>query len=228
MIMRNSSKPRATSSKSVFIVEDHPVFCEGLTQLLHAERDLELCGTAGNANLALRRIARLKPDLVLIDIGLPGKSGLELLKELRAMDRDIKLLVVSMHDEAIYANRVLRAGGDGYVMKQEDPEEIVNAIHDVLAGRIYVSEDVLAGSTNGVEKEPPKSKARPIDELSDEELEVLEKLGRGMRIDAIAHQLGLTTRVVNARCRSIKARLKFKRDNDLNQYAVRWVETGVT
>jgi len=105
------------SPKNVFIVEDHPVFREGLVQILGMEPGLKVCGEAGDAEAALRDIPRLKPDLVLVDITLPGKSGLDLIKELRAVDRGIKILAVSMHDEALYADRVLRAGGDGYIMK---------------------------------------------------------------------------------------------------------------
>jgi DNA-binding NarL/FixJ family response regulator len=212
--------------KKIFLVEDHPVFREGLVQILNSEEDLQVCGTADNANQALRRIARLKPDLVLIDIGLPDKSGLELIKELRMVDRKIKLLVVSMHDEALYADRVLRAGGDGYIMKQEDPEEIVHAIRDILGGHIYVSEEVLTETTNGAHKGSHKPKARAIDKLSDSELEVLERLGRGASSAEIAGQLGLARPAVNAHCREIIEKLKLKHQNELIRYAVCWVEAG--
>ena len=120
-----------------------------------------MCGEAGDAEHALQAIARLKPDLVLVDITLPGKSGLELIKELRSRNSEVKMLVVSMHDEALYADRVLRAGGDGYIMKQEDPEEIVHAIRDVLGGHIYVSEEVLAGTTKGPSKPAAPSRKTP-------------------------------------------------------------------
>jgi len=128
----------------IFLVEDHPVFREGLAKLLNAEDDLKVGGGTGDPRQAIKLITKLKPDLVVVDIGLPGKSGLELIKEIRDCKIPVKLLAVSMFDEAIYAQRVLRAGGDGYVMKQEDPEVIVLAIRDVLAGRIYVSESVFA------------------------------------------------------------------------------------
>src|SRR5882724_3490770 len=136
------AKPR----KKVFIVEDHKVFREGLVQILKGEPDLVVCGQAGSAAQAMRAIPGLDPELILVDITLPGKTGLELIKEVRAVNRKVKMLVVSNHDEALYADRVLRAGGDGYIMKQEDPEEIINAIRDVLEGRIYVSEEVMAAS----------------------------------------------------------------------------------
>src|SRR4051812_16680694 len=179
-----------TARRSIFIVEDHPVFREGLAQVLNGEPDLSVCGMAGDVPHALKEIARLKPELVLVDIGLPGLSGLELIKKLRSVDRQTKLLVVSMHDEALYADRVLRAGGDGYIMKQEDPEEILHAIRDVLSGHIYVSEQVLSatagrgngngnGNPNGSGHAPSTKRIDPLADLTDAELELLEQFGSG-------------------------------------------------
>jgi DNA-binding NarL/FixJ family response regulator len=132
----------STAARRVFIVEDHPVLRETLVQIVSREKDLTVCGQASTANRAFKAISRAKPDLVLVDITLPGKSGLELVQELRAMDHKIKLLVVSMHDAALYADRALQAGGNGYLRKQGDPEELIQAIRDVLDGRIYVRDDV--------------------------------------------------------------------------------------
>jgi DNA-binding NarL/FixJ family response regulator len=213
----------------VFIVEDHPVFREGLAQTLASDGDLLVCGKAGNAEQALEAIAQLKPDLVLVDITLPGKSGLELVKELRAVDRRIKLLIVSMHDEALYADRVLRAGGDGYIMKQEDPEEIVHAIRDVLSGHIYVSEAVLADMRNGSNGSVTPAHERkddPLADLTDTELEVLELLGRGKTNREIAKQMRLSPRQVTAQCGKIRKKLKLPSTNALIRYAVCWVEAG--
>ena len=138
---KKREEPGSTTAKRVFIVEDHPVFRETLVRVLSCEKDLTVCGEASNANRAFKAVGRATPDLVLVDITLPGKSGLELVKELRAVDRKIKLLVVSMHDAALYAARAVKAGGNGYLRKQGDPEELIHAIRDVLDGRIYVSED---------------------------------------------------------------------------------------
>src|ERR1017187_1792709 len=165
-----------TAPRKVFIVEDHPVFREGLVQIINSEGNMIVCGEAEDAEQALEAITRLKPDLVLVDITLPGKSGLELIKDLRARNGGVKLLVLSMHDEALYADRVLRAGGDGYIMKQEDPEEVVHAIRDVLGGHIYVSEQVLVGGMKGTQARDSKPKSRPLGQLMDVELEVLELL----------------------------------------------------
>jgi DNA-binding NarL/FixJ family response regulator len=215
-------KKKTDRQKSrIFLVEDHPVFRDGLSKLLNAEHDLIVCGEAGEAGQALKSIIKLKPALAVVDIGLPGKSGLELIKEIRALKLVVKLLVVSMFDEALYAQRVLRAGGDGYIMKQEDPEEIVHAIRDVLAGHIYVSEDVFARDSL---KQPSEKKAGALDLLTDSELEVLELLGQGKSTKEISLQVGLSAAEVNTHNNSICRKLKLESFNALIRYAVCWVE----
>ncbi len=215
-----------TAPRKVFIVEDHPVFREGLVQVINSEDDLTVCGESEDAEHALEAIPDLKPDLVLVDISLPGKSGLELIKELRARNGSVKLLVLSMHDEALYADRVLRAGGDGYIMKQEDPEEVIHAIRDVLAGRIYVSDEVMARGAKEAQGPGSKPKSRPLGQLTDMELEVLKLLGEGNTNLEIARQLQLQATTVNARCAQIKRKLNLKSTNALIRYAVCWVEGG--
>jgi DNA-binding NarL/FixJ family response regulator len=215
------------STKQIFIVEDHPVFREGLTQILNREAGLAVCGAAENATEARKAIAKLQPDLVLVDIGLPGKSGLELIKEIRVKDKTVKLLVISMHDEALYADRVLRAGGDGYIMKQEDPEEIVHAIRDVLKGHIYVSEEVFAVTAKPRPKGSRKVEIGALDQLTDRELEILESLGRGRTNQDIARQLKLTVAQVVAHATRIQKKLSLPSANALIRYAVCWVESGV-
>src|ERR1019366_5165494 len=215
-----------TAPLKVFIVEDHPVFREGLVQVINSEGDLIVCGEAEDAEHALKAIPGLKPDLVLVDISLPGKSGLELIKELRARNGGVKLLVLSMHDEALYADRVLRAGGDGYIMKQEDPEEVVRAIRDVLAGHIYVSDEIMAGAGKGVRARGSEPTSRPLVQLTDMELEVLELLGEGKTNLEIARQLRSRAGTVSAHCTAIKRKLNLKSTNVLIRYAVCWIEGG--
>ena len=140
--VKRLEEPGSTTGKRVSIVEDHTVLRETLVRIVGGEKDLTVRGEARDAVQAFKAIGRVKPDLVLVDITLPGKNGLELVKGLRAVDRKIKLLVVSMHDASLYADRVLQAGGNGYLRKQGNPEELIHAIRDVLDGRIYVSEDV--------------------------------------------------------------------------------------
>jgi DNA-binding NarL/FixJ family response regulator len=216
-----SAQPR----KRIFIVEDHPTFREGLAQILNDAGDLTVCGTAGTVDQALPAIARTKPDLVLVDISLPGKSGLELIKRLRAVDRAVKLLVISMHDESLYAARVLRSGGDGYIMKQEDPDEIVYAIHDVLEGHIYVSEEVMESARGGGRSRRADEKARPLDHLTDSELEILELVGRGKSSGEIARKMRLSERSVTATRSQLREKLNLKTSRALFRYAVCWVES---
>jgi DNA-binding NarL/FixJ family response regulator len=216
----------APSRKKVYVVEDHPIFRQGLMQILGSQKYLTVCGAAGTVEQALPAIARTKPDLVLVDISLPGKSGLELIKEIRSVDRAVKLLVISMHDEAIYAARVLRAGGDGYIMKQEDPDEILQAITDVLEGHIYVSEEVMENTREGGGRSRrAEEQSRPLDQLTDSELEVLELLGRGKRSHDIARELRLSERSVMTTRSQIREKLKLKNARALFRYAVCWVES---
>lgn len=223
----NAAKSKsARRRKKIYIVEDHPTFREGLVQILNSAGDLTVCGMAGAVDEALRGIARTKPDLVLLDITLPGKSGLELIKGLRSVDRVVKLLVISMHDEALYAARVLRLGADGYIMKQEDPDEIVYAIHDVLQGQIYVSEEVMESKKGGGRSRPSGEKSRPLDQLTDSELEILELVGRGETSREIARKLRLGERSVTTTRAQLKKKLNLKNAQALFRYAVRWVESG--
>lgn len=201
------------------------MFRQGLTHLINREKDLRVCGQAESAELAFPAIGRLKPDVVLVDISLPGKSGLDLIKQLRGVNRRIKLLVVSMHDEALYADRVLRLGGDGYIMKQEDPEEIIDAIRDILSGHIYVSEAVMASLPKAAPKRTAEAEVRLIDQLTDQELEILELVGLGKNARQIARQLRLESRAVSARLAEMRKKLRLKSANELLRYAVCWVET---
>lgn len=216
----------SSAARRVFIVEDHPVFREGLVRMLGAEKDLEICGEAGDYEQGLKDVRRLRPHIVLVDLELPGKSGLDLIKKIRSLKLPVKLLVVSMYDEALYADRVLRAGGDGYIMKEESPEEIIHAIRDVLEGHIYVSEEVMASQMKAPSK-PAKPEENRLDQLSDLELTVLELLGRGQNNDEIAGKLGLKVKEIGRRALEIRKKLKLKTDNALIRYAVCWVETGV-
>jgi len=209
--------------KKVFIVDDHPLFREGLAQIISGEHGLTVCGRAGTAAEGLQGTARFKPDIVLLDITLPDRSGLEIIKLIQEAHPGVKILVISMHDEALYANRVLRLGGDGYIMKQEDPSEVVTAIQDILDGHIYVSDDIMSG---GKEKPAVPNRDNALDALSDPQLEILELLGQGGTYEEIGEQLGLNTLDVASQCESMRKELRLKSDNALIRYAVCWVELG--
>jgi DNA-binding NarL/FixJ family response regulator len=213
---------KAEQKKSrILLVEDHPVFRDGLANLVNAEPDLTICGQAGDAKQGLKSVVQLKPDLAVVDLRLPGKSGLDLIKEIRAKKLSTKLLVVSMFDEGLYAQRVLRAGGDGYIMKQEDPDDIIHAIRDVLAGHIYVSDQIFAGSAEPGHSAP---KEGGLDLLTDLELEILELFGQGQDNEEIASQIGLSHADVRTHADSIRRKLKLKNVNALIRYAICWVE----
>ena len=225
MLTALKRKPKR-ERKKIFLVEDHPTFRQGLIQIVNGESDLMVCGSAGSVEEALSAIARTKPELVLVDISLPGRSGLELIKEIRSADRKIKLLVISMHDEAIYAARVLRAGGDGYIMKQEDPDDLIHAIRDILEGHIYVSEEVLESSRTRGQSRHADEKTRPLDHLTDSELEILELLGRGKSCREIAHTMHLSESSVTAARSQLRGKLSLKNAQELFRFAVRWVESA--
>ena len=192
--------------------------------MVNQQKDLTVCGEAGEYDQALSGIIRLKPDLALLDITLPGKSGLVLIKKLRSINTKIKLLIVSMHDEALYADRVLRAGGDGYIMKQEDPEEIILAIRDVLAGHIYISEKTWSGGPKAKLSRSTTPIGRAIEQLTDAEVEILESLGRGKGNQELSRQLALPVGEVTTQVTQIRKKLNLKSVNALIRCAVCWVE----
>jgi DNA-binding NarL/FixJ family response regulator len=218
----SKSKP-ARRLKKIFLVDDHPVFRGGLAELLKREGDFTICGEADNALDALAAIERLKPDLALVDIGLPGKSGLELIKDLQSACRDTDVLVVSMYDETLYAERVLRAGGRGYIMKAAGPDKILQAVRQVLDGDVFVSAKVSNRIVEGVSGRRSKE-ATPISQLTDREFEVLQLIGRGNDNHAIAKRLHLSVKTVDAHRGHIKEKLAFKNGTELISYATRWAE----
>lgn len=191
--------------------------------MLNREAGLTVCGQAGDAETALVEIPKLKPDLVLVDISLPGRNGIELIKELRAKDKDVKILVISMHDKALYADRVLRAGGNGYIMKDEDPEELAQAMRDVMNGHLYISEEVLGGRGSAT---TAKMATRPLDALTDEELELLDLLGKGQSEAKMAAHLRMSENEVREACGRVSRKLNLVDAQALLRYAVCWVETG--
>src|SRR6201996_9246597 len=194
----------------ILIVDDHPMMREGLGTLISRERDLIVCGEAETAGEALDAVTKLKPDLVLADITLPGPNGIELIKDICALQQDMLILVISMHDESLYAERVLRAGARGYITKHEGGEKLMQAIRHVLSGRIYVSEKMSAHILeifSGGHAAPMHSL---IAQLSDREFEVFESLGEGASAHEIAKRLHLSTKTVDAHRANIKTKLTIK------------------
>ena len=223
--MASKSRASATPKKfRIFIVDDHPIFREGLSKIVGKEVDLEICGEADTATEAFGKIGELKPDLVLSDIGLPGKSGLELIQDLHAAAPEIPVLVISMHDESVYAERVLRAGGRGYVMKQAGPAMMLQAIRQVLAGKVAVSAAISAAILESLARPgAPRDGGGIVGKLSNREFEILRLIGQGRDSHDIANALHLSIKTVDTHRGNIKTKLGLKNSTELIHYAVRWV-----
>ncbi len=172
----------------------------------------------------MRAVERRQPSLVIVDIALPGKSGLELVKDLRALYPKLPVLVVSMHDESLYAGRILRAGARGYVMKQESPQTLLRAVRQVLAGGIYVSPKMSAQILEIFSGRPTAGRASPIEGLSDREFEVFHLIGRGRKNQEISEQLHLTLKTVGVHQANIRRKLNLRNSSDLIRFAIRWEE----
>jgi DNA-binding NarL/FixJ family response regulator len=212
--------------KRILIVDDHPMMRQGLAQLINSEPDLTVCCEADTARQAFAAIERGQPDLALVDISLPDKSGLELIKDLRAIHPDLCVLVVSMHDESLYAERVLRAGGRGYVMKQEGGKKLMEAIRHVLSGQIYVSEKMSARILEIFSGGRRDGSGSPIGRLTDREFEVFQRIGQGKGTREIAEHLHLSVKTVEVYRAKIKEKLGIKNATDLVRFAVRWAEVN--
>ena len=216
------------AAKRVLIVDDHPMMRTGLAQLIDNEPDLKVCAEADNAGQALDVIARQPFDLILLDISLPDKNGLELIKDVLTLKSGLPILVVSMHDELLYAERVLRAGGRGYIMKQEGGKKFLEAIRQVLNGKVYVSEKMSARILENVSGRHGAPSASPVERLTDREFEVFQLIGQGKGTRDIAQHLRLSMKTVEVHRANIKKKLKLKTATDLVSHAIRWVETERT
>jgi DNA-binding NarL/FixJ family response regulator len=213
-----------SSAKRLLIVDDHPMMRTGLAQLINNEYDLKVCAEADNAGQAINVVAKQKFDLALVDISLPDKNGLELIKDLRSLKPDLPILVVSMHDEMTYAERALRAGARGYIMKQEGGEKFLQAIRKVLAGKVFVSEKMSARILENFSGNAAHHSSSPVQRLSDREFEVFQLIGQGVGTSDIAARLHLSTKTVEAHRKSIKTKLDLATATELVRYAVRWLD----
>ena len=214
------------SCNRILIVDDHPMMREGLRTLISREHDLVVCGEAETAAQALDAVANLKPDLVLVDIALPGPNGIELIKDICVLQHVVLILVISMHEESLHAERVLRAGARGYIMKQESGPVMMQAIRRVLAKRIYLSDKMSALILENVVGK--RTEASPIKRLSDREWEVFQLIGRGRSTVQIAEELHLSPKTVEAHRAHVKEKLDLKTMTELVSFASRWVETQDT
>lgn len=209
----------------ILVVDDHPMMRQGLAALINNEKDLSVCCEAESASQAMEAVADEKPDLVIADITLPDKSGLELIKDMQALHPGVRILVVSMHDESLYAERVLRAGGRGYIMKQEGGKRLMEGIRQVLAGQIYVSEKMSKHILEIFSGQRSASGGSTVEKLTDREFEVFQLIGAGKSTREIADKLHLSVKTVEVHRLHIKEKLEIKTSAELIRFAVRWVET---
>jgi DNA-binding NarL/FixJ family response regulator len=202
------------------IIDDHPLMRRGLAELLRTEPQVELCGEAADASSAWEAINQRHPELIILDLSLRESDGLELIKSVKALHPDLKILVVSMHDEKLYAERALRAGAVGYVQKQEAPETVLQAVRDVLAGKVYVSEVVSERLARALIPGEPRRKRTSLESLSDRELEVLSLMGEGLTTQQVAERLHLSVKTVHSHRERLKLKLGLQNTVELVRYAV--------
>jgi DNA-binding NarL/FixJ family response regulator len=207
----------------ILVVDDHPIVRLGIRQMISAEPDLEICAEAESAAAALDRAKRQTPDLALVDLSLAQGTGLDLLRSLRELAPGLPILVLSMHDETLFAERVLRAGARGYIMKREAITGLVGAIRQVLSGRVYLSENMAQSVLERLAHERPASE-NPVANLTDRELEVLDLIGRGRSTAAIAEQLRVSVKTIETYRSNIKTKLNLKDATDLIRFAATWTE----
>src|ERR1700751_1573308 len=201
-------RPAPAKAKRIVIVDDHPLFRKGLEQLINSSDDgFRICGEANDAAEGMSRIRELKPDLAIVDLSFAGANGIELIKNIRAEFSKLPILILSMHDESLYALRALRAGAQGYVMKQEALENVIGAIREVLAGRPYLSSEMSAKLITNFASGTNQS--NPTDKLSDRELEILELIGKGRDVHEIAKALHISRKTVETHRAHIKEKLNF-------------------
>ncbi|MFM1749050.1 MAG: hypothetical protein RLZZ188_2716 [Verrucomicrobiota bacterium] len=231
--MKRQARPPAPAApetappprRRVLLVDDHPFMRAGLRQLIDRQSDLVVCGEAGNPAEAFQQLSRGRPDLVLTDLTMPGRGGLEFLRDLRAAHEDLAILVVSMHDEGVYAERALRAGARGYIMKEAGGENMLAAIRRVLGGEVYVSPRMSARILDALSTGRPRGSRSPIEQLTDREFEVFQLIGQGKSTRDIAAELHLSPKTVDVHRGHIKEKLELRDVTSLIRHAVRWVET---
>jgi len=217
--------PPASGRKTILLVDDHPMMRAGLSGLINKQPDLQVSAEAGSPAEVLTQLSLSLPDLLVTDMTMPGRSGVEFIKDVLAAYPDLPILVLSMHDEMIHGERVLRAGARGYIMKEAGAEKILKAIRQVLDGEVYVSAAMSAKLLDSLSGRRPRGSNSPIEKLSDREFEVFQLVGAGKSTREIAEQLHLSPKTVDVHRGHIKEKLDLKDATSLVRHAVRWVET---
>jgi DNA-binding NarL/FixJ family response regulator len=215
-------KSAPAAKKGVLVVDDHPLLRQGLALLINQQHDMHVCGEAEEAQAALRFIAQRRPDIMILDISLNGPDGIELLKTIRASDPTLPVLILSMHDEAVYAERALRARANGYIMKQEATEKVLVAVRRILNGEVYLSDQMSSKLLQQYVGGTPSTMQSRISLLSDRELEVYRLIGEGRATREIAEELHLSVKTVETYQAHIKEKLALRSGRELIQHAIQW------
>lgn len=210
------------SKTRILIVDDHPMLREGVKQRINRESDLTVCAEASSAAEGLEAIGRHRPDMVIADIAMSGKSGIELIKDIKVQYPKVPVVVLSVHDELLYAERALRAGARGYVMKQESPDLLIQAVRRVRGGQVFVTERVAGKILNRIAEHHGDETVSPVDELSDRELEVFHLIGDGYSTREIAGKLHLSAKTIATHADHIKQKLSLPSTRALTRYAIHW------
>src|SRR5271155_1331034 len=222
MIVKQANNNFASKKKTVFVVDDHPIVRQGLALLINQEADLAVCGQAEEMHSALSAIQNNRPDILIVDISLNGPDGLELLKNIRLKSPRLPVLILSMHDESIYAERALRAGANGYIMKQEATEKVLIAIRRILKGEVYLSDRLTNRMLQHFVRGPVATTDSPLANLTDRELEVFRLIGDGHATRQIADELRISVKTVESYQAHIKEKLALRSARELVQHAIKW------
>jgi DNA-binding NarL/FixJ family response regulator len=220
--MSTTTAPATKRKQRVFVVDDHPIVRQGLALLINQEPDLTVCGEAEEAESILASIAQLEPDIIVLDISLPGSDGIEALKAIRSNHADLPVLILSMHEESIYAERALRAGANGYIMKQEATDTVLVALRRILAGEVYISDRATSKMLQRIVARPATRQRTSVASLSDRELEVFRLIGSGLGTREIAEKLQLSAKTVESYQAHIKKKLSLPTARALVQRAIEW------
>jgi DNA-binding NarL/FixJ family response regulator len=217
--------PGEPERKKILLIDDHPMMRAGLAQLINQQADMVVCAEAGNPAEAANQLKHIRPDLMLTDLTMPGRGGIEFIKDILAVEPELPILVVSMHDEVVYAERCLRAGARGYIMKESGSEKLLIALRRVLEGQTYVSTAMSESILRNLSSRKPRGSDSPIQSLSDREFEIFQLVGQGKSTRAIAEQLHLSPKTVDVHRTHIREKLNLKDVTALVRHAVRWLET---
>ncbi len=224
----NQGKQQAKTSLNkikILIIDDHPIVRQGLARLIEHENDLEVCGQADDVPAAMRAIKKLNPDIAIVDITLKETNGMELIKDIKVQYPSLPVLTLSMHDESLYAERALRAGAKGYIMKQQATDNVIDAIRRVLNGQVYISDEMAVKMVRKLVNGRPGAGASPLDSLSDRELEVFLLIGKGHGTRQISEKLHLSIKTIETYRSHIKEKLNLVDASELLQYSIQWANS---